>query len=510
MSRFNVLLHRCAALATLWWMTMAAQGQSIDPAEAILALHRPFQLQLPVRTAAGEGATATMQRLAQCIEADFQNGSTLLFSDQMRVSLRGGPRPGWQTLVFEHPHVVQDPVLFAHVVLRCPARFEREFVLRATEPSSAPEPVSSVAAASTETPAMALRAAGTGHPATTQHARAQPAAPAARPSQRGRSTAPPATDPLHDEIERLRAALAQAQLRPAANPSLSSTSALNESTSPQTRIPAIGAALVSAPIDPPDDPTQWRPGLLMTAAALAAALPFMRWWRRRCRLPRLQSMDIAHPLVAPFGPSASDPLPSRHTSPPVRVILEEQPEPVDLIPATPVQAGVASLADRDAAKFTHQIEGLVSDGYAHAALGLLEKTLSTAPTRNPWLMLQLLDLYEQQREHGQAARLIGELQTLYRVQIPTVGGVSCKGKCLTEVPLLMQEIERAWPTDEMADLLEDLIHRSQGPTWDLATFQDLLLLHSIVVDRDTTDPEPRTTSAQQTFEPVLEWTIEEP
>jgi hypothetical protein len=111
-------------------------------------------------------------------------------------------------------------------------------------------------------------------------------------------------------------------------------------------------------------------------------------------------------------------------------------------------------------------------------------------------------------ETGLAARLIGELQTLYRVQLPTLDGVSRAGRSLLEMPALLREVEQAWTSDEVTELLEDLVYRGPGPTWDLATFQDLLLLHAIATDRAPVAPAALLPAGA--FEPVLEWTVDEP
>lgn len=496
MSRVRVV--QCCVSSAAVWLTSSASAQSIDPSSAVLALHRPFSLHLPVRTAEALAAPA----LARCVDAEFQSGSTLLFSDQMQVSLRPAGREGWQWLVFEHPHVVQERALQAHVVLRCPARFEREFTLQAQEAAPVDSALAVVSPPRLEAPQRPTPPPAS-TPRITPTQRSAPASPSAvlpapvpAPSVRlapathtsGDSAAE--ADRLRIEIQQLKAALATARLdpHPAASPPVTPIT-------PAVTTPSIAEA--GAPLLRED------PVLLAGAGALAALLPLLRWWRQRCRLPKLHTMDIALPAEA--TPPAGTP--SRTTTA-ACVILEERPETVDLIPPTAVPAGAASLADRDAARFTHQVRGLVADGYLDAAVGLLEKTLAASPARNPWLMLQLLELYETMGETGLAARLIGELQTLYRVQLPTLDGVSRAGRSLLEMPALLREIEQAWASDEVTELLEDLVHRSPGPTWDLATFQDLLLLHAIATDRAPVAPAALLPAGA--FEPVLEWTVDEP
>jgi len=489
MSRIRVV--QCCVSSAAVWLAGGVSAQSIDPSSAVLALHRPFSLQLPVRTAEALPA----QALARCVDAEFQSGGTLLFSDQMQLSLRPTGREGWQVLVFEHPHVVQEPALLAHVVLRCPARFEREFTVQAQEATLGERALVAAPPPSTPAPPRAVPSgaapvlARTALPAVT--ATAAPTRGTALPAHPADGS-PAEAERLRDEIQRLKAALASAQL----------TGAKADAAQPVAPIPPPVATPLIAEAGTPV--LRADPALLIGAAALAALLPLLRWWRQRCRLPRLQTMDIA----LPTGEAAPPPALAPRAPPAPCVILEERPETVDLIPPTAVPAGAASLADRDAARFTHQVRGLVADGYLDAAIGLLEKTLAASPARNPWLMLQLLELYETMGETGLAARLIGELQTLYRVQLPTLDGVSRAGRSLLEMPGLLREVEQAWASDEVTELLEDLVHRSPGPTWDLATFQDLLLLHAIATDRAPATPTPLPPAGP--FEPVLEWSVDEP
>lgn len=260
------------------------------------------------------------------------------------------------------------------------------------------------------------------------------------------------------------------------------------------------------------------PALLGSAALLAALLPLARWWHRRSRLPRVHTMEVTLPKVSQESPLPTPPAALGPTSghaaaetPTSRrcVILEERPEQVDLIPPTPIPEGAASLADREAARFALQVQGLAEEGYRDVAVALLEKALTATPARNPWLMLQLLALHEQDGRLDRMAELISELQTLYRVQLPVLRGAVRQGHGLLEHPSLSQQIEPYWNTDDAVEILEDLIYRVPGPTWDLAAFSDLLLLHAIARDRSPLEASA-TPAPTKAFEPVLEWTIDEP
>lgn len=493
------VVHCCAALLSMAGWSAATLAQSIDPSGASLALHRPFSLRLPVRAVDAE-TPSSARRLQACVDADFQSGSTVLFSDQMRVTLvEASARSGWQWLVFEHPHVVDDPTLLAHVVLRCPARFEREFIVHAVAgdagsagaaaPVAIPVrvPVATAAAVPLKVarrPVEGTKAAA--FPVVPVSSRLVPATPAARePTTASISNEAHA---LKAEVARLQEALASAQRQMPATASpllaVGSTAVLQKADSPRLSTPGT------------------TPLLLLLAGTLLSLLPLLRWWRQRVKLPLLQTMDVTRPpasaatVAVPAAPRAM---------PTIHVVVEGRPETPELIPPTPIPPGAASLEDHDAARFTSQIEGLVTDGYLGVAISLLEKSLEATPARNPWLMLQLLGLYERTGEAGKGAQLIGQLQLLYRVHLPTVGGLVRPGRALLEMPALLAQVQQAWTSADLVETLEDLVFREVGPVWDLATFQDLLMLHAVATARTTLAPEPAP-PVPKPFEPVLEWT----
>lgn len=492
-------------------------SQSIDPASAQLALHRPFALRLLVRT----DTPMTGTHAAACIDADFQNGHTHLVSDHMQVTLTQAERPGWQEVLFRHPHVVDEPVVLARIAIRCPARFEREFVLEAI-PGGTTDGVSMHALASATRPAAVAavpteaaahtarlhlanvhethRAPGKAEPAATITARSSPQPATLTPPQQHPDARTAEQLALQAENKRLRRELAEArQSRPSATPPPT-----NDGAPSWQQAAALGLTL-----------------------PLLGLLPLLRRWRGKL-LPSIKTMDISQPAApqdpgtwpatttAPIAPAKAAHTRGRGAT--TEAVIAPTPtapvvSPIGelstaLIPPTVVPAGGASLADPDAAIFTCQVDKLVQDGYIGVAISLLEKSLDAGPAKNPWLLLQLLALYERLGQRGDAARLISQLQTLYRVHLPMVGGQHLCGKALLDLPDLLAEVSEAWRSPDLVQQLEDWLLATTGPTWDLATFEDLLLLHAIARNRPdaapvtTPDPAPR-------IDHVLEWTLDD-
>lgn len=514
----SIRVVRSLVLLTSLVVEADARSQSIDPAGAQLTLHQPFALRLLVRMDTPVNGT----HAAACIDADFQNGHTLLVSDRMQMTLTPAGRPGWQEVLFQHPHVVDDPVVLARIALRCPARFEREFVLEAIPgiPTEAAPPravpaktrPTAIAAAPTIATARATRpeqitanqtphSAAKAEPSITITTDSNPRPTTLTPPQQHQDAGNAEQLALQAENRRLRRELAEArQSKPLASTSRTAG----------------------------DDPSWQHAATLGLALPLLGLLPLLRRWRGS-RMPSIKSMDISlpthpqdpgvrlAPTTAPGVPAAAARPFSRGPArdavaapaPAAPVVSPIGELSTALIPPTVIPAGGASLADPDAAVFTCQVDKLVQDGYVGVAITLLEKSLDAGPAKNPWLLLQLLALYERLGQRGDAARLISQLQTLYRVHLPMVGGQHVCGKALLDQPELLAEVSEAWRSPDLVQQLEGWLSATTGPTWDLATFEDLLLLHAIARNRPEEAPPVTTPDHTPHLEHVLEWTLDD-
>lgn len=517
----------CAArsLAMLLCLVVgsAAQAQSIDPASAQLALHQPFALRLLMRTE----IPLNSAHMAACIEADFQSGHTHLVSDDMHITLTPAERAGWHEVLFRHPHVVEDRAVLARIVLRCPARFEREFVLEAAPAGPArllPPATPGVHGVRSAAAPIASRTL----PTSVAPAKQAIAPAAMRDDSRPHTTAVSKAHqaPREDEQNALRAEVTRLRQE------------LATARRPVPPAPAVAHGMVTPA---PDEGSTWRQAAFFgLALPLLGLVPLLRRWRSAA-MPRIKTMDITQPLApspADIAGAASAPTASPTASPIATAIATTTttsapadrrsprpatattPEPVPpvaspigelnmaLIPPTAVPHGGASLADTEAAVFTCQVDQLVQDGYIGVAVNLLEKSLDAGPAKNPWLLLQLLALYERLGQRAEAARLISQLQTLYRVHLPTMGGLCVTGKSLLDLPDLLAQVSHAWQSPDLVQQLEGWLAGTTGPSWDLATFEDLLLLHAIAQNRPddlptaAPDPAPR-------FAHVLEWTTDD-
>lgn len=499
-------------------------AQSIDPTSARLSLHRPFALRLLIRADNPERKSS----VNACIEADFQSGNTRLVSDDMTITLRAAERPGWYEALFTHPHVVSERPLLAHIILRCPARFEREFVIQAS-PVGTPVATAAVSDLLVRPPVQSTLV-------SSKTARSQPplVATETRNTQRHTrnllpqairvaDTPPPAIEASPKASNRFDATALQLELAQLKH----ELAQLRRAQTP---------ARPASSVEPNDPPATWLVsaslGWLLIPVLGLLPLAQRRFARSKARI---HTMEIAFPRQdGPIGSPKQAPVQAadspRQSPPPSQTTGQRAPlraaashravqppegpsEPeglvnTHLIPPTVIPRGAASLADRGAALFTHHVDQLVQDGYMSVAVNMLEKALDAGPAKNPWQLLQLLDLYERLGQLSEAARLIATLQTLYRVHLPMTGGVRTAGQSLLDHPTLLTEVTRAWDQPDLAARLEDWLLGHEGPSWDLATFEDLLLLHAVATNRPDSVALPTSPPTPQ-FEPILEWTIDD-
>lgn len=496
----------CIALWVCGAVGGSVQAQAIDPSTAHVTLHQPFALDLLVR-----GDALAASRSKHCLSGDFQSGSHHLPADEVQLSLAPSERPGWYRARFQHTHVVADPSLVARIVVRCPALYERELVLQALPASteavimtSAMQPMDAknlpVAPAGRHKSRSSARPSQREKQKHTAEAQTWPSKPNRLPEQQAPYSA--TAQQFKREVERLQQELSReraeiTRLKNQAAPALEHQPA-----------PAIAIAW---------HPAAWA-GL---ALPLIGLIPLLKR-RRAAAAKRIHTMEIALPLERAAAPAPEtpprpplepeDPASPRRPGEEPCATSQAPVQPMhnhDLIPATVVTPGAASLEDREAAVFTCQVDQLVGNGYIGVAVDLLEKSLHAGVAKNPWLLLQLLALRQRLGHLSEAAQTISLTQTLYRVSLPTLGGLTMEGQDLLTQPRLLDEITLAWHSPQASAVLEDLIFGAPGPSWDLATFNDLLLLHAIAQNRTADTPLSQDNAATRHFEPVLEWSVDD-
>ncbi|MDO8450320.1 MAG: hypothetical protein Q7T10_16095 [Rhodoferax sp.] len=158
-------------------------------------------------------------------------------------------------------------------------------------------------------------------------------------------------------------------------------------------------------------------------------------------------------------------------------------------PGPPLQAEVpqvrlASNLNADATlDIRQQAEFFVSLGQTDQAVKLLQKQIDASREPNPFVYLDLLNIFHSLSLKTDFQRLREDFNRLFSGKVPEFALFKNQGKDLESYPDVLSRISALWPTPKVLEVLETCIvrrHRdATSQTFDLAAFGDLLLLHTV-------------------------------
>jgi hypothetical protein len=166
------------------------------------------------------------------------------------------------------------------------------------------------------------------------------------------------------------------------------------------------------------------------------------------------------------------------------------------VPALPREL-VLELHDEAALDIRQQAEFFVSLGQTDRAIRILKKKIDTGTEANPYMYLDLLGIYHSlnQKQEFQDLRL--GFNSIFSGVVPEFALFKNEGHGLEFYPDEFKNITDRWPTMSVLTLLESYILRNpshpQSRSFELAAFQDLLLLHAIA---ESVSELPESTLAQ--------------
>lgn len=447
-------------------------AQSIDTSSTRATVGEPVAMTLRVRAFDWPASHLS----PDCLEARLQQGEQ--GADLGPLRLRTAPT-GEDGVVLVHlssPGIVHEPVLQGRLMLRCGAEFMREFtVLADPSPDPRPRPRSPAGAAPRPAAPADSLTAPRPTPATERITRADDPA---RPSR----TSPPAWND-HD-LERLARLVAEA-LQPAHPPASTVPPTggtefpwqdlRTEQQQARAQLAALQSRLERAERDP------WRDAAIvagtlagLTLSLLAArgvreaTLP--RWHAPASRRP-MENRPTASPQADPPQPL---PAPAMSLAP---IPAEPPPSPASQWPAhtdfgLPTLDTLASADLRDTLA-SHRDTSPISCVVA------LEERLQDGSAKCPWILLDLLDLYDALEQPWNHERVAAQLGALYNVDGDPR---HARSQGLADQPAALALVLSAWQQDDPAAALGPLLLRGSAPvTLDFTTFEEVLLLHSLAL-----------------------------
>lgn len=232
---------------------------------------------------------------------------------------------------------------------------------------------------------------------------------------------------------------------------------------------------------------------------LALALACIAWLLQRLRQERLKAQNdwantvlavenseaLTKPVaaMASIAPHTRDSVPQAQelTQFPDTAFAESSIQPPSLAPATmfPLTEVLTAQALLDVQE---QAEFYASIGENDQAIEILQAHIAEHENSSPLAYVELLQLLFRLGRMDAYEEVRQQFQKHFNVHIPDFLGFSRKGRDLWSAhPDVLAQIEALWPTDEVQELLRNLILRKNeaAQRFDLAAFDELLMLYNV-------------------------------
>lgn len=214
-----------------------------------------------------------------------------------------------------------------------------------------------------------------------------------------------------------------------------------------------------------------RPAEVAPAAALAPALTQVDI-DLGAPAPRARSQPPARPVAAPdrgASPSTPAPAPAKRGS----------------APNFGLSTGghLRDVHTQELVDIRHQAEFFMSLGQADQAIEILEHRLEESGESSPLVFLDLLGIFHALGRKSEYELLRGDFNRLFTGRMPMFTAYADQGQTLDAYPEVVQHIVALWPSARVLEFMEDCIFRNpgdeSGPTFDMAAYGELLLLHGV-------------------------------
>lgn len=185
---------------------------------------------------------------------------------------------------------------------------------------------------------------------------------------------------------------------------------------------------------------------------------------------------------------------------------------------TPDGAPVRPVNTEELFDVQQQSDFFLSLGQHDQAIAVLSEHITDNPGTSALAYLDLLRIFHSLGRRDDYARLRHEFERAFNADVPEFDKFSEEGRGLEHYRSTLARIESQWPAPGTLALIEELVFRKPGThgdeAFDLAAYQELLLLYSVakeVIDPDSAPPAPVTPlSFVDTFGHELEPTMPAP
>jgi len=243
------------------------------------------------------------------------------------------------------------------------------------------------------------------------------------------------------------------------------------------------------------------------------------WWQRSQDAPT-DTVLVPSPVV-PVSPARTSVTPASHSKEPTPVVARKtQPatpaadldldidldslHAVDNAAADAQLTQVLEFAPKEVAAARHSIsiepildirqqaEFFVSLGQTERALRLLKKQIAESSEPNPFVYLDLLELYHSLGLKSEFREYRTAFNQYFNGLVPDFPAFHAASKDLLAYPEALARLMECWPSSEAMAFMDACIFRdaqaTAQPSFDLPAFRDLLMLHAIAETMPTSAP----------------------
>jgi hypothetical protein len=268
-------------------------------------------------------------------------------------------------------------------------------------------------------------------------------------------------------------------------------------------------------------PVVWIYALGILVLTCLAALGWLLLQQRRTRserqptwhdLPEPAQASARRPLQpAPVTPMVKTTLPAKQQKATVTIAatagagseagppVAQVPQENDLFkvvaaspPRTSNMEGIHSFSAEPILDIRQQAEFFVSLGQTERALQILKQQISSSAEPNPFIYLDLLALLHSLGMKADFREYRSAFNRFFTGVMPDFPAFHLEGEDLLAYPEVLEQLVQGWPSAQTLVLLDQLIFCNQQtpppPSFELAAFRDLLMLHALAEEVATDLP----------------------
>ena len=145
--------------------------------------------------------------------------------------------------------------------------------------------------------------------------------------------------------------------------------------------------------------------------------------------------------------------------------------------------GLRSVDSADLLDVRQQADFFVSLGEHQKAIDLLTTRIAQCGESSPLVCLDLLKIYHALGRESEFEFMRTEFNAWFTGHVPPFAAFGQEGDSLEHYPQILKQIVGMWPDASVLEYIENCIYHhatdTDGPTFDLQAYRDLLLLHAV-------------------------------